>query len=527
MNKQFSSVLVLGVCVALAAQAQSPDWQYTVRPGDTLTGVAATYMGKPADWQKLQRYNQISDPRRLPPSGKLHIPYSWLRQQPASVEVTTVSGQVELVSPGQAGVPLTAGTKLKVGSEIRTAASSSAALVFADGSRMVVQPGSIVKLDTVSIYAGGGMVDTRIRLQQGRTEIFANPLRKTGNRLEVITPSAIAAVRGTVFRVGADASGVMREETIEGRVSVLAASAEVAVDKAMGTLAEQGKAPIKPVMLPVAPALSELPVRLEHYPLSFQAPQQQGVEGWFGQVARDEKFDSILDEQIVKGDKLAFADLPDGRYVLRMRGVDGHGLHGLDSLHHFEVDAHPLPPQVDRYDQIKEIFSVNVRPQLSWRTADEAVKYRVQLSADKAFKQEVIEHVVAATQLELEPNEYQGERYWRVASISASGEQGPFSAHRQFEYRSTPAAPPISAGKVELDAQELRIVLPMLPEGQRYLVTLAKGKDLSEIIWRGELDGLLFKIPRPQPGAYYFAAQAVNQQRTAGHVALFPLEIGK
>jgi hypothetical protein len=527
MNKCLAGVLVLGPGLALAAQQPLPEWQYSVRPGDTLIGVAAAYMEKPADWQKLQRYNNIADPRRLPPSEKLRIPYAWLRQQPASVDVTSVSGQVELVSAGQADVPLTAGTKLKVGSEIRTAANSSAALVFADGSRMVVQPGTVVRLDTVSIYAGGGMVDTRIRLQRGRTEIFANPLKQKGNRLQVITPSAIAAVRGTVFRVSADAAAAMREETIEGEVGVSAASAEVSVAKAMGTLAEQGQPPIKPVALPLAPELSGLPTRIERYPLSFQLPRQQGVEGWFGQVARDEKFEDILAENEARETKLAFADLPDGRYVLRMRGIDSHGLHGLDGLHHFEVDAHPLPPRVDVYEQLKEIFSLNVRLRLTWRASEEAEKYRIQLSTDKAFRQGVAEYLVAATHLDLEADQYKGEHYWRVASIANTGEQGPFSALRQFEYHPTPTAPGIEASKIEIDAKELRIALPKLPDGQHYLVTLAKGKEIKEIVWRGELQGLLFSVPKPEPGPYFFAAQAVNEERTAGSVALFPLEIGK
>ncbi len=515
--------------LALAVQAGVPDWQYKIRPGDTLGSVAARYMISASDWQKLQKHNNIADPRRLQPSGKLRIPYNWLRQQPASADVVSVSGQAEVLAPGQPGRLLAKGEQLKVGSEIRTASNSSAALVFADGSRVVVQPDSVLKLDTVSVYANGAMVDTRVRLNRGQTEVFANPLKRTGNRLEVITPSAIAAVRGTVFRVGADASGIMREETLEGRVSVVAAAAEVAVDRAMGTLAEQGKPPIAPVALPAAPALGYLPVRFERYPLDFAVPQQAGVQGWFGQIAPDAKFETIVaqaDTRLTSG-RLRFADLPDGRYVLRMRGVDDKGLQGLDSQHAFEVDAHPLPPAVDTFELIKEVFTRHARPRLNWRAAAEAEKYRVQVSADRAFSKDVSEQVVTSTWLDIDPAQHRGERYWRVASIAGSGEQGPYSLTRHFEYRLTPPAPPVQTSKIELDDKELRIALPALQGGGQYLVTFAKGKTFEEVLWQGRLEGALFKTAKPAPGSYYFAAQIVDQDGSVGEMALFPVEIAK
>lgn len=48
--------------------------QYTIRPGDTLTSIAATLFGDGAQWRRIARANGIVDPRRLKPGLKLSIP---------------------------------------------------------------------------------------------------------------------------------------------------------------------------------------------------------------------------------------------------------------------------------------------------------------------------------------------------------------------------------------------------------------------------------------------------------------------
>lgn len=51
-----------------------PARTYTVRQGDTLSGIAQAFWKKPREWRRIARANGIQDPRVLPPGLVLVIP---------------------------------------------------------------------------------------------------------------------------------------------------------------------------------------------------------------------------------------------------------------------------------------------------------------------------------------------------------------------------------------------------------------------------------------------------------------------
>jgi hypothetical protein len=60
-------------------------------------------------------------------------------------------------------------------------------------------------------------------------------------------------------------------------------------------------------------------------------PAQPGASGWRVQVARRRRFDQLLADVRSATPELRIADLPDGRYPMRLRAVDAHGLEGRDA----------------------------------------------------------------------------------------------------------------------------------------------------------------------------------------------------
>lgn len=510
----------LPACLAAAPVESVPEWRYTIRPGDTLIGIGRAYLHNPGNWGQLQRLNHVINPYRLIPGTSLRIPLGLLKQQPAPAKVVSVSGQVSATLPGASASVLTAGAALPAGTTMQ-ARNGSAVIEFADGSRLTLQQNSSLRLDTLSVYAGGGMVDTRVRLQQGRAELKANPRKQPGSRLQVITPSAVAAVRGTMFRVSAD-EVAMREETLEGQVGVEAAGEEVLVSKAQGTLAEAGKPPRPPVALLGAPDVTRLPAKLDRYPLRFLLPELKGAESWSGQISPDDSFNAILLDKESKGPVLAFADLPDGKYFLRLRGVDGLGLHGLDSLHVFEVDAHPFPPIPG--SPAHEAKVRQAQPVMDWTQSQEASRYRLQLARDASFASLLTDEVLEKTSHQ--PAALQeGEYYWRVASIDSAGERGPYTEARRFSYKPAPGAPDMSGSSIQIGEDSVRIELPALPAGQQYETIFAKDSSLSQVVWQGRPDGVKLDLPRPDAGTYYLGARGVEADGTSGPYSTQAIEV--
>jgi len=68
-----SAAVNIGVSAARSANAGSTTVHVTVQ-GDTLSGLAAVYLGDPALWRDIARANRIDDPFGVPPGTSLVIP---------------------------------------------------------------------------------------------------------------------------------------------------------------------------------------------------------------------------------------------------------------------------------------------------------------------------------------------------------------------------------------------------------------------------------------------------------------------
>ncbi|HQS99603.1 MAG: hypothetical protein B7Y26_05035 [Hydrogenophilales bacterium 16-64-46] len=503
---------LVGASLASAAPPAEPlpEWRYTLRPGDTLIGVSQRYLARPADWPRVQQLNRIANPYRLVPGSPLRIPLAWLKETAAPATVLAVSGKVRVVPPGAAERVLNTGELLAAGTQLEAAANSSATLSFADGSVLVVQPGTRLTLDTVSVYAGGGMADTRLRLQQGRVDVGANPARTRGSRLQVITPSAVAAVRGTRFRVGADATAT-RQETLEGEVALDAAGQRVAVRAGQGSVAAAGQPPSEPVALSPAPELAGLPARIDTLPLLFDWPALPGAAAWRAQIAPDARFETVLLEKPADAPRVGFADLPDGDYVLRVRAVDARGLEGHDALHRFVLDARPFAPLLTAPGaRVRD-----ARPTLAWSTVVGVNAYRVQLARSDDFAAPLLDRTLSTTTWQpdtaLEPGGY----VWRVASV-AGGETGPFAPTRRFTYDPLPGAPAIAAADAVFADEALSLRLPPPAAGLHYAWTISRDAAQADVLWRGESTDGSLRVAPLQPAPVYLGARLVEADGTAG-----------
>ena len=331
--------VLAGFLLALGASAQTSanvDWRYTVRPQDSVSSLAQQYLKLSVSWQELARYNRLPNDGVIQVGMQLRMPLRWLAVKQAQAKLTAISGDVQIQPVNGAWRQAQPGEAVQTGQQIKVGINSSARLQFADASELVMQPQSALVMDTLSVYAGGYMVDTQLRLQAGRVEVHANPQGRQGQKFEVITPAAVASVRGTQFVVDAQ-GGRTLQQTQEGQVALQTGRGKVLVQEGFGSAVKSGEKPIPPELTKPAPTLQNPASRFVDFPMVFNWVDQAEVTGWVMQIGRDQQMAALVLTQEADRPFLDAGGLADGRYYLRAWTLDDKGMPSKTVLHPFEV----------------------------------------------------------------------------------------------------------------------------------------------------------------------------------------------
>lgn len=497
--------------------------EYTIQPGDTLIQLGQRHLLQAQQWTQLQQENRITDPHRLKPGSRLRIPAKLLRHAPSELLLESVNGTVRWRKPDGDWQTAKVGDRLGEGVEISTSEDASASLRLADDSRILVSPQTTLMLDRLSLYGKGMMIDSRIRLQQGQTDINANPTKKANTHLEIKTPSAQTVVRGTQFRVAAD-DGVTREETLQGKVSVAGSGREVMVQRNKGTLVKVGEKPIPPVALLPAPDVSDLPTRFEQLPMRFPLPTMAKAQRWIGQIAPEPSFKEILLEKSSPGNTLVFADLPNGDYVLRIRASDQVGLQGADAQHRFTVFARPFAPGINSPGDAATIR--NARAPFEWTKSLGVARYRLQLAQKSDFSTLLHDADSSDTRWLPASDLPAGQLYWRIASIDTTGLQGPWSSPAAFTYKPRPG--PVDPGRISTNLLEetLQLELGNPPVDLAHIAVLSANPNLEPVLQEVQSRTGHIELNRPAGGTYYLGVGLIDQSdNTSGPKAVRQIEV--
>jgi hypothetical protein len=450
--------------------------------------------------------NQVTDPERLPPGMKLRIPAAWLKRLPASAQVTNVQGQVQAtIAATNQTILVSSGLFMQSGDEIHTGSDGNATLEFGDGSRLLLQADSQLRLDALSAYGLTSMVDTRLRLQQGRAENWVTRRPPSGPRYEIWTPAAASAVRGTHYRLGMDsAAAIARAEVLEGVVEVRGARKTRTVARGFGALAETGKPLAPPAPLLGPPAVAELPPVLTRAPIQLSFPALKGAVAYRAQIAPTEQFETLLFDSVSPTPAFRGPNLPDGDYVLRIRGIDARGLEGRDAHHRFRLHARPEPPfLMQPVDQSIVLENALV---FEWSEPQNATAYHFQLATDERFTTPLLDLAEqAGSRLTLDRPLEPGRYYWRVATRNAADQNGPFSDPQFFRLQATPKlqAPEVATGAVTF---RWSAGLP----GQRYEFQLARDINFENLMVNQRVSEPQLTIPRPESGFCYLRMRTVD-----------------
>jgi hypothetical protein len=467
--------------------------------------------------RRLQRDNHLPDPRPLQPGSTLRLPGAWLQPQPTVAEVIHVVGTVSVQRDGGPAEPVAVGATLRAGDVLQAQPESSLSLKFADGSRLLLRPESELRIRRLLQYGRAAAHQSRLQLQRGSVDSSVPPPAPGGwRRYDIETPSVNLGVRGTEFRTHVEAQTQRsRLEVLEGTVAVTGAGGAPAraqrVDAGQGAVFGAGQPVAAPGRLPDAPDLSSVAPRLERVPLHLAWTAQPGAAAWRAQVYEPGPDPALLLDGSFAMPQARWADLPDGRYELRVRAIDGRGLEGVDARRSFVLKARPVPPFTIEPRAGAKVYGENV--QFAWTRPDGVSSYRLQLSDVAEFdtpRADLGGLAEPEHRLALPPGSY----HWRLASVRADGDQGPFGDAQPFTLKAIPQAPRLESPQLRDDALVLRWSAGA--PGETYELQLARDREFRDIVHtqRSELPEAV--LARPGAGVYFVRVRAADADGFAG-----------
>ncbi|MGK0474744.1 MAG: hypothetical protein ACJAYV_000389 [Oleispira sp.] len=313
------------------ASSDKDDFSYTVKKNDTVWAICKIYVSDPLCWKKLVEYNQLKNPRHLPPRSIIRIPKAWLKNHPTTALVIAVEGQVSVARKGnQEQKSLIVGDLLSQ-EDVVQALNGTAMIKFADESRLLLKANSTIRMASLQFYDRSQLVNTRVELLKGRVKAQVEKISNKNSRYEIATPAAVAAVRGTEFRVSNEKNNsgntVMRTELLTGALAVVSDNNNKNIIAGQAVMAVEGEGVFEPVSLLSRPLLEINGARSFQLPYDLQWKPIEGAVSYKVILITDS---NQLWEKTTKATLFTLQNLDSGRFELLIRGVDSQGFEGRD-----------------------------------------------------------------------------------------------------------------------------------------------------------------------------------------------------
>lgn len=418
-----------------SANAQVVMHAYTLQAGDTLITLGERLLKDPSSWSELARINRVTEPRQMPVGTKINIPLYLLKSRTVPATITAMTGQASITGFGQHSKPVHVGDLFQLREELHTGSDGFVTVKLADGSTVRIRPSSIVRIENTQHFEAAGFFKTKLNLLQGRIDSLVNHSTVSPPSLEIQTPQTIMGVRGTEFRTIASLNGmaVSGAEVLDGTVM---AGASTPVDAGFGVQVNATGMPkvekllAAPTWLPPALAVQErLIVRT---PVS----AVPGAKNYRVQIASDSTFDHIVAEAIAPTTDVRFINIPDGTYTMRVRAINALGLEGLDAIAPLLVKARPEPPVLMSPMAKAKLRSKSVA--FAWAQQTETHTYHLQIAPANATWAQTTVDQTGVADVHWTSILPEGSYQWRVASVRANGDQGPWGDPQNFVLRSPP-----------------------------------------------------------------------------------------
>ena len=482
------------------------EWHYTVRPKDNVWSLGEQFLDANHSWNDIIRHNNIKQPNAIATGTILKIPVSWLKHQPAPALAASVSGNTMLRRHLESQYSLLEkDTALRVGDEITTY-DGSVLIRFADKSILRLSPNSNLVFNRLTRYGKTGMADTRLRLQKGRLSTHVTPINHQGSRYEINTPSAVAAVRGTAFRLMTKGDFSQLEVT-EGIVNFSNASRSIEVSAGQGASLHSGSSrftnvDIPKILTPQSAINNEniAVTKTDQLPVTLKWLEQKEITTYYYQLFKDSDEGELLDSSFLEKPEVKLNHLSNGTYLVAMRAIDNKGFNGLD--HQISVVIGMIAKSATLLGPTNDTLLDNDMPEFTWQYNSKNELSQLQLAKDFEFTELVSTSEYAPDNTTL-PSEslFPGEYYWRVKTL-AGGNSIAYSDIRRLQIRGM--LPPSKIISVNYVGSRAKVFWNTVPQAEHYVLQLAEDHQFENILYEDTLTSSSANIKLTQ-GKRYFA----------------------
>ncbi len=391
-----------------------------VHTGDTLGDLAREQMDVPSRWRDVANYNLLPDPNLIEPGQQLRVKRAWLKSQPGSLKVEAVTG--DATANGKA---LKAGDLIPAGARVLTTQGGALRLRMPDTSLVNMLEQTELKVEKLEQRADG-VLSSLLRVVTGQIDAFKAKHALGMADLSVAGRNATIGIRGTHFRVRQD--GVVTfTEVEEGTVAFDATQTPVvlALNAREGSVAN-GRDAAQVIPLLSEPVYPELPAVFDTPYIEWMMGELEGAQRYVGELSQNEEFSAQLVSVRSDGKTIRLNELPNGRYWLKLRAVDSHGLQGMEGKIGFEVN---VPP---RQFAMTKVYVSGKQLQLRWVGRKQSVSYQVQVAPSQNFQHLLLDAKTAENWIDM-PRPQSGRYFLRVRQIFAGGQVGAWDVPMMFD----------------------------------------------------------------------------------------------
>jgi len=497
---------------------------HQAQKNDTFIKLANTYLAKRNDFSTLQKYNLGMNPTAIPIGSKVRIPIAAMRAELAAPTVLSVSGEANIN-----GEALKAGQRINERDKLATGESGFITIKLADGSTLTVQSKSAVEIERARLLANTAVSESVVKLQSGRIETNVTK-QHAAARYEVRTPTANMGVRGTIFRAAAEVNGKGISEVLEGNVAVSGMQGQVVpIDAGFGTFVLRDTPPAPPRKLLPQPLLTDFVETQTRPELTFSFAPVAGATGYRALVATDSQFLRPVAESVSATPSMRVADLPDGALFLQVRAIDKDGLEGMNSIKPLKVAARPFAPMATMPMPASRVKSGSIEfkwlPRQNRAGASKsasstdaeslATQYRLQVAKDAQFSQIVVdEKNIQSSSHAPKQTLASGSYFWRVASMTTSGQEGPMSEPSAFVVQSSTAPTGL---RLDLAGQNA-LRWHTNDVGQHYQVQLSKDETFDSLVQNHVVTSNQMPIEKLPKNTYFVRVRSVDANSTTDSV---------